>query len=316
MINQNFWASDNWKKIQNLKIFPFFRKIYHISLLSKHILLSAFFLPYLSLCHKLSLFHNKHKQDNLIISLTSYPKRIKYVFYTICSLLNQTTIPNKIILVLSIDEFPQKEKDLPKNLMKINKEILEILWVKGNIKSYKKYFYTMQSYPDCICITVDDDIIYQRNTIANLLNCYKKNPTSISALCTNKLLVQKGEILNYSNAIQCYDNEICIPRFDLVAIGFAGILYPPSILPQESFNLKLIQKCAPLADDLWLKFTELLNHTPVACAAKYKDPIIMIPSQDTALNKINQTQNDIQMQNILKEFQNADFINIINKKCP
>ena len=150
----------------------------------------------------------------------------------------------------------------------VDKEIFEILWVKGNIKSYKKYFYTMQSYPDCICITVDDDIIYQRNTIANLLNCYKKNPTSISALCTNKLLVKKGEILNYSNAIQCYDNEICIPRFDLVAIGFAGILYPPSILPQESFNLKLIHKCAPLADDLWLKFTELLNHTPVACAAR------------------------------------------------
>lgn len=312
MINQNFWVSGNWKKIQNLKIFPFFRKLYHICLFCKHILLSAFFMPYLSLCHKLSLFHKKHKQNDLIVSLTSYPKRIKYVFYTICSLLNQTIIPNKIILVLSIEEFPQKEKNLPKNLMNFDKEIFEILWVKENIKSYKKYFYTMQWHPNSICITVDDDIIYQRDTIENLLNCYKKNPTSISALCTNKLLINKGKILDYNKAIQCYDNEICIPRFDLIAIGFAGILYPPSILPKESFNLNLIQKCAPLADDLWLKFTELLNHTPVACAAKYKDPIIIIPSQSTALNKINQTQNDIQMQNILKEFQNVDFTSILN----
>lgn len=315
MINQNFWHSEKWKKVQQLKIFPFLKKLYLIYLQCKHSFLLTFFLPYLSLLDTFSLFHNKQKNENLIISLTSYPKRINYVYYTICSLLNQTTIPKKIILVLSVKEFPQKEKNLPKKLLKLDNKIFEILWVNENIKSYKKYFYTMQMYPNSICITVDDDIIYHRNTIDQLIACYKKNPSAISALCTNKFSSEYGEEFDYNRAIQCYDNEICIPRYDLIAIGFAGILYPPSILPKEAFDLTLIKKCAPFADDLWLKFTELLSNIPVACAAKYKDPVIIIPSQSTALNKINLTQNNIQLQKIIKEFHNVNFIKIINQEA-
>lgn len=69
----------------------------------------------------------------LIISLTSFPARISTLHITISSLLCQTKKPNMIILQLSEDEFPNKENDLPENLLKLKEFGLTINWNKGNI---------------------------------------------------------------------------------------------------------------------------------------------------------------------------------------
>ena len=69
--------------------------------------------------------------------MTSWPKRIKNVATVINSLLNQNIEPDLIELNLCIIEFPNKEKDLPKELnilMSKNKKI-EKNWVE------KKYWF-------------------------------------------------------------------------------------------------------------------------------------------------------------------------------
>ena len=48
--------------------------------------------------------------------MTSWPKRIKNVSTVINSLLNQNIKPDLIELNLSIEEFPNKEKDLPEDI--------------------------------------------------------------------------------------------------------------------------------------------------------------------------------------------------------
>ena len=55
----------------------------------------------------------------VIISLTSYPARIDTVHLTIRSILRQTVQADKILLWLSIEEFPNKYADLPQNLLLI-----------------------------------------------------------------------------------------------------------------------------------------------------------------------------------------------------
>ena len=80
----------------------------------------------------------------VIISLTSYPLRINYVHKTIKSLLEQTLKPKKIILWLAESEFPNKNKDLPKNLLLLKNNIVSIKYYKENIKSYKKLIPTLE----------------------------------------------------------------------------------------------------------------------------------------------------------------------------
>lgn len=113
------------------------------------------------------------KDDTIIVSMTSWTKRINKVINVLRLMDMQTLMPDKIILNLSTDEFNNKEKDLPSDLVNYIKEHknTELYWVKENTKPYKKLIPTLKRYPDAVIITIDDDITYPQNFIEIL---YKK----------------------------------------------------------------------------------------------------------------------------------------------
>lgn len=313
MIKQEFWQSSFWKKCRSFFLISLLANLYRKSLERKNILLSKILCPYYAFIAKgKKIAEETDKSKAIYVSLTSYPSRINDTYYTICSILAQKVSVNKIILTLTLEEFPDQEKALPQKLLDLKNQGLEILWADKNLKPHNKYFYAMQKYPKAAIITIDDDILYSRKTTKKLIDSYKIFPNAISGLCTCKLIVENNKILPYSQSIPCYDSAILFPRHDLSVEGFAGVLYPPAILPKETFNIEAIQKCSPIADDIWLKYMELLRDIPVVCAAKYRDPVVISKVQENALYKINknQDQNDIQQQKITDYFSYIDF----NKK--
>ena len=82
-----------------------------------------------------------NKNENIVVSLTSFPARINKVWMTIDSLMRQTVAPSSINLYLSEEDFPQKEKSLGTNLLRFKKYGLNIVWVKDNLRPHKKYLY-------------------------------------------------------------------------------------------------------------------------------------------------------------------------------
>lgn len=74
----------------------------------------------------------------IIVSLTSWPKRIFNVPIVLKNILNGTLKPDYIELNLSSEEFPNKEDDLPKELLEIEK--LNINWEIGNSRTFKKNY--------------------------------------------------------------------------------------------------------------------------------------------------------------------------------
>ena len=109
------------------------------------------------------------KNLKIIVSMTSWPKRIKNVALVINSLLNQTIEPDLIELNLSINQFPNKEKDLPKelNLLLSKKNKIEINWVEKNTGVFKKIIPTIKKLYglNYYLLSVDDDIIYRKDYI-------------------------------------------------------------------------------------------------------------------------------------------------------
>jgi len=105
----------------------------------------------------------QYNGEKAIISLTSWKARINTVSKTIFSLLKQC--PGfHIVLVLSEEEFPNKEKDLPENLkLFIDNNMIEILWVFKNYKSLKKVVFTLDKYRNVPIISADDDCLYKFN---------------------------------------------------------------------------------------------------------------------------------------------------------
>ena len=255
----------------------------------------------------------------IYISLTSFPARLDATYYAICSLFAQNFPVNKIILTLSKEEFPNGEKDITPRILKFKDKGLEILWADTNLKPHNKYFYSMKKYPNAIIITADDDILYPQNTVSKLVDCYQKHPKAICALGVRQILVNNGQPLSFSkwNTNLCYEpyriskKILGQERMDLLAEGGSAVLYPPSILPQETFNIEKIKQLVPFADDIWLKCMELLANVPVVCYNNNQKVHIISFSQNVGLFQINMenNQNDVQLLAILNAYKEYNLIN-------
>lgn len=82
----------------------------------------------------------------------------------------------KIIVWLSEQEFPGRLNDLPEELRRLMAKGIEFRFVSENFRSHKKYHYVFREYPDSKVITVDDDLIYPRNTVERLLSLSYQYP--------------------------------------------------------------------------------------------------------------------------------------------
>lgn len=121
----------------------------------------------------------------LIIAFTTWTKRVYLVPRLIDNLMNQTKRPDKIVLNISEKEYNENKQVFDTELSKIkDSSLLEIVKIKGeNTKVWKKFVHTLESYPNDIIMTVDEDVNYPKNYIENMWNTYLKNPfTPISSI--------------------------------------------------------------------------------------------------------------------------------------
>ncbi|HSQ42910.1 MAG TPA: glycosyltransferase family A protein, partial [Fibrobacteraceae bacterium] len=102
---------------------------------------------------------------DLVVSLTTYPARIGLVHLALESLLRQTLRPDRILLWLAEEQFPQRR--LPPQLVRLQQRGLEVLFRK-NLGPHTKYLYALQDFTQEIVVTVDDDCFYPPTLLAEL----------------------------------------------------------------------------------------------------------------------------------------------------
>lgn len=245
------------------------------------------------------------KHADVIVSLTSHPGRIATVAPCIESLLNQTSMPRKIFLVLSIDQFPGKEADLPSALVKLCSDVFEIKWVSGDLKPHKKYFYTAREYSELPLITVDDDVLYSKDLVALLMKSYRKFPNCVSCMRGNLMKFRdNGSLRAYEAWLLEYKRLIDIPTYQLLPTGVGGVLYPPHSIPDEAFNEDAIKETCLFADDIWLKIMTA-SRGYKAVYPRDNCEIALIPgTEKTALfhSNINMGGNDAAIENVLQYY--------------
>lgn len=196
-----------------------------------------------------------------IVSLTSFPARINEVHHTIQSLLSQTFKPLKVILWLSSEEFPQKEKELPISLTNLVSKKFEIKWFR-NIRSYKKLIPTLQEYPQNVIVTADDDVLYPPEWLNKLWQAYLQYPHCIIAHRIHQVKLTKDKnIAPYNTWAQ---NISCFAAlYQNFLTGVGGVLYPPKSLHPDVFKEEVFMKICAKQDDIWFWAMALLNHTPI-----------------------------------------------------
>ncbi|MBR0318472.1 MAG: oligosaccharide flippase family protein [Spirochaetia bacterium] len=216
----------------------------------------------------------------VIVSLTSFPARFDTLDICIKSLFAQSVKPDKIVLYLG------KECDdavLPGRLTELEKYGLEIKRGYADIRPHKKYFFAMQEYPEDIIITVDDDLMYDRNMIKSLLESYKDNPNAVSARRVHRITSSGGDLEPYDSFDKCW-TKTTEPSHILLSTNGAGTLFPPGSLPEEAFDIDTIKKLCLDADDIWIKFMLIKKGVPVVWVKSHQSMPPEIPgTQKVAL---------------------------------
>ena len=198
--------------------------------------------------HALNL--SEKRIERLIVSLTTFAPRINDVPFVIFSILLNTVLPEKIVLCVSEDDFPNREKDFPKILTDLIEEskMVEIIWTE-NTKSYKKLLPVIRKYPEYTVITVDDDIFYPAGLIKNLYDEHQMYPDSVIASRAHRMRYSDGKFESYENWKR--DTGLSFPSHEIMPTGCGGILYPSGCFYGDVDNKSLFSSLAETTDDLW-----------------------------------------------------------------
>ncbi|MDT0500971.1 MULTISPECIES: hypothetical protein [unclassified Halomonas] len=232
----------------------------------------------------------------IVVSLTTYSKRIHDVYLVLETISQQTVLPNRVILWLAEDEFDFN--DLPISITSRVSFGLEVRFC-SDIRSYKKIIPTIESFPNSVIITLDDDVLYPRDTIEILLRSHKKNPNAIIGNRAHEITYKKGKIRPYRKwAKETNDNN-----GNIFLTGSGAILYPPGSLYKDVAKKEIFTDICPYADDVWLFFMAKLNGTEIinVQGRDFKDFIEISNSYVVGLNKLNVDRgyNDKQIANVM-----------------
>ena len=235
-------------------------------------------------------------KTDVIVSLTSFPARINKVRLTIECLLRQTRKADKIILWLSKEQYPTSDS-LPGSLLALIKRGLTIRLCEGDLRSHKKYTYTLTEYPHSTLITVDDDIFYRTTLIEDLLSASRLHPGCVIARYIHRIrYADDGFPLPYSEW-EKNAGETHAPFFG----SGGGTLFPPQSLYKDVTDTAHAILLCPNADDIWLNAMTKLNKTPIFGTGKEEILLPVIFRDKSRLYDSNMTDgNDRQLKKTME----------------
>ena len=263
------------------------------------------------------------KKDNrpvtmdLIVSLTSYGKRLSELKYTLYSLISQSIKPEKIVVNVAEND----RENLTSELLFFSDFGIEFNFCE-DLRSYKKLVPVLQKYPDKVIVTCDDDLYFSKNWLEKLWCEHLKHPGDVVCHLAYKI-THDGSTLNtyqkwiHNAKIKNYDNAIFL-------LGGAGCLYPQNSLFSDVGNKGIFTSVCSFADDMWFYFMALLNKTKIRQVEnkpemnlRYINPYreYGIEDGDTLTNiNVNEGQNDRQFKAILTHYNISEerFIQYLN----
>jgi len=201
------------------------------------------------------------RTPQIIVSLTSYPARIPRIHYTVFTLLRQTLPPDRVVLWLAEEQFPNGNDDLPPALLALLPYGLTIRYTR-DIKSYKKLVPALDAFPEDIIVTVDDDFLYEPGMLERLYRSYHDNNDWIHAYRAHRITMSfDGKCGEYADWNLCIGNRDGDFRNFLTSGG--GVLFPPHALHKDVGNERLFMELSPSADDIWFWAMAVVNGTKI-----------------------------------------------------
>lgn len=205
--------------------------------------------------------NTKKRYESIIVSLTSFPERMDDIHFCLYSLLKQNFKPDKVILWLAREQFPNDEDDIPDEVLKLKENGLTIEWCK-DIRSYKKLIPPLEKYPDSFIVTADDDVYYHEDWLEKMWNRYIEYPNTIIS-SRFRIVSQDTQknLLPYSN--WKLSDGPAKRSFLNFPTGAGGTMYFPGALSERVLDEEMFMRLCPTGDDIWFWSMAILNGTKI-----------------------------------------------------
>lgn len=179
------------------------------------------------------------EKERIIVSLTTYSKRIGNIPVVLDTIFAQTVPPDLVVLNLAYDEV------IPEYVIKyIESHSIEVNRVPDT-KVYKKLIPTLKKFPQDSIISIDDDFLYPSNMIEDFLHIHKlypNNPISGNDVVQYGMQCHCGcaSLMKYcflGNEIDYIDDEVMkhCPSDDLVYTYFSNRNNHPYIRTEKLY---------------------------------------------------------------------------------
>ena len=204
------------------------------------------------------------KQQQVIVSLTSFPAAIPFAVQAVQSILRGSVLPDKIVLYLTATQFPQGQIPLELQDLSNRNSVFEVRFYEENIRSYTKLIPALKDFPDDIIITIDDDMWYAKYMLQRLLCLHKRYPKAIIGHRVRHLKLNAPYQMSKRYMNLRFLTKSMKPKFGNLQTGIGGVLYPPDSLKKEMLDSKLFMEMAPTTDDIWFWAAAVANGTKIA----------------------------------------------------
>jgi hypothetical protein len=236
-----------------------------------------------------------------VVCLTSHGDRLESVFLAIESIGRGRQRPARLILWLEETEFTAASPTTLRNLVRRGLEIREC----GRYGPHSKYFpYVISSRDDRLpLVTADDDILYPRYWLAELVAKWQLHPTEVHCFRARVMKLMDDGIAPWTSFPKC--RSVQASQFN-IATGVSGIIYPSSMLDAALSLGGQFMNCTPHNDDIWLHAVALRTGTLVRqVRPRPKDFFIIPGSQAIRLGQENKRgRNDRQ---VIATYDNHDL---------
>ena len=257
-------------------------------------------------CSESGVTDKRYGGEEVIVSLTSFGKRVNEVYLAIESIMQGTLKPNRIVLWLADNEFGGKV--LPQTLQRQQKRGLQIEFC-DDIKSYKKIIPTIEKYPEACIVTIDDDVMYEFDLLENLVRTHQENSNDVCACRMHRITLNEQ---NKPNSYLKWDMLVYTEEksnLHFLTSG-GGTLFPPHCFVDEVLNRDAFMQLCPFADDIWINAMILLSGRHIAKAYTHSrtgcDYLEIHQDQDDTLSKENMNpiscRNDIQFKAVCDKY--------------
>ena len=209
------------------------------------------------------------------ISITTISQRISHLAQTVKSIIFGDIVPTHIYIMISKESYLH-DKGVPSS--KVPHELRDFMQsypvsiiYTNNIGPHRKLLPVLSKYwnDDCVIITLDDDVIYHRNTLLELIKAYvASGRNSVVALRSHRIgfcSYNKSTILStykYWPTISYGTREML-----LLPTGTGGILYRPDFFHEIVFDKQFIA-LTKTGDDIAFRLACIIKDVPVVTACR------------------------------------------------